>query len=225
MAYNNLSVEQKKNILIVTLNRPDKLNALNNGMLDELSHCFHEAKHDPKTDVIIITSTGEKAFAAGADVSEINKLDVISAETFCEKGHDVFNQIKKLSKPVIAAVNGFALGSRCELAMACHIRLASDNSKFAMHEVNLGIIAGYGGTQRLTRLANSSRAAEIILTGEVIDANEAFRIGLVNKIFPSAELMKQAFKLAEVIGLKAQAAIRLALKAIVGANELSLSEG
>lgn len=225
MEYKNLLVENKKNISVVTINRPDKLNALNGETLDELFDCFNKIKHDTNIDVIIITGAGEKSFVAGADISEISKLDVISAKAFCEKGQEVFNLIEKLSKPVIAAVNGFALGGGCELAMACHIRLASEKAKFAQPEVNLGIIPGYGGTQRLTRLVNTSRSAELILTGDIIDANEAYRIGLVNKVYNPAELMERAFELAEKIASKAQAAVRLALKAIVSANELSLSEG
>jgi enoyl-CoA hydratase len=225
MEFKNLLVENKKNILVVTINRPDKLNALNDETLDELFDCFNKIKHDTNIDVIIITGAGEKSFVAGADISEISKLDVISAKAFCEKGQEVFNLIEKLSKPVIAAVNGFALGGGCELAMACHIRLASEKAKFAQPEVNLGIIPGYGGTQRLTRLVNTSRSAELILTGDIIDAHEAYRIGLVNKVYNPAELMERAFELAEKIASKAQAAVRLALKAIVSANELSLSEG
>lgn len=225
MEYKNLLVENKNNISVVTINRPDKLNALNDETLNELFDCFNKIKHDTNIDVIIITGAGEKSFVAGADISEISKLDVISAKAFCEKGQEVFNLIEKLSKPVIAAVNGFALGGGCELAMACHIRLASEKAKFAQPEVNLGIIPGYGGTQRLTRLVNSSRSAELILTGDIIDAKEAYRIGLVNNVYNPAELMNKAFELAEKIASKAQAAVRLALKAIVSANELSLSEG
>ncbi len=225
MIYKNLLVEQQKNILIIKINRPDKLNVLNGETLDELQKCFNEAKHDTSIDVVILTGAGEKAFAAGADISEISKLDVISAKSFCEKGQDVFNLIEKLSKPVIAAVNGFALGGGCELAMACHIRLASDKAIFAQPEVNLGIIPGFGGTQRLTRLVNSSRAIELILTGDMINAEEAYRIGLVNKIIKAEKLLESTIQLAETIGTKAQAAVRLALKAIVSANELPLSEG
>lgn len=225
MEFKNLLVEQRKNISILTINRPDKLNALNDETLDELKEYFNAAKRDTTVDIVIITGAGEKAFVAGADISEISKLDVISAKTFCEKGQEVFNSIEKLSKPVIAAINGFALGGGCELAMACHIRLASDKAKFAQPEVNLGVIPGYGGTQRLTRLVNSARSSELILTGDTIDANEAYRIGLVNKVYPNSELMDKAFELAEKIGSRAQAAVRLALKAIVSVNELSLSEG
>jgi len=225
MNYNNILTEQKGNIALLTINRPDKLNALNNETLNELKDFFTSAKHDSSIDVVILTGGGNKAFAAGADITELSKLDVITAKDFCEKGQEVFNLIEKLSKPVIAAVNGFALGGGCELAMACHIRLASESAKFGQPEVNLGIIPGYGGTQRLTRLVNSSRSIEIILTGEPIDANEAYRIGLVNKIYPAEELLNKAWELAEKIASKSQAAVRLALKAVVSANELTQNEG
>ncbi len=225
MQLKNLLAEQKENIMLLKINRPDKLNALNDETLTELKDFFTTVKHDSTVDIVIITGSGSKAFVAGADIVEISKLDVASAKDFCEKGQEVFNLIEKLSKPVIAAINGFALGGGCELAMACHIRLASENAKFGQPEVNLGIIPGYGGTQRLTRLVNSSRSAEIILTGDIIDAGEAYRIGLINKIYPQEELLNKAFELAEKISSKSQAAVRLALKAIVGANELTLNEG
>jgi len=225
MKYNNLQTEKKENIVLLTINRPDKMNALNDQTLSELKDFFINVKHDSSIDVVIVTGSGNKAFVAGADIFELSKLDVISAKDFCEKGQEVFNLIEKLSKPVIAAVNGFALGGGCELAMACHIRLASEKAKFGQPEVNLGIIPGYGGTQRLTRLVNSSRSIELILTGEIIDADEAYRIGLVNKVVSADELMNKAFELAEKISTKSQAAVRLALKAIVSASELTQNEG
>lgn len=225
MEFTNILFEVKNNIAVVTINRPDKLNALNNATLDDLKNCFGIIKNDTSISVVIITGSGEKAFVAGADISELNQLNVITAKIFSDKGQEVFNLIEKLSKPVIAAVNGFALGGGCELAMACHIRLASDKAKFGQPEVNLGIIPGYGGTQRLTRLVNSGRAAELILTGDIIDANEAYRIGLVNKIVEGGELMNSAFQLAEKIASKGQLAVGMALKAIASCDELSKSEG
>ena len=225
MEYKNLLTEQKESIVLLTINRPDKMNALNDETLDELKDFFTNAKHNTSVDVIIVTGSGDKAFIAGADINELSKLDVISAKDFCEKGQEVFNLIEKLSKPVIAAVNGFALGGGCELAMACHIRLASEKAKFGQPEVNLGIIPGYGGTQRLTRLVNSSRSIEMILTGDIINAEEAYRIGLVNRVIPPEELLNKAFELAGKISTKSQAAVRLALKAIVSANELTQNEG
>ncbi|MGA8265873.1 MAG: enoyl-CoA hydratase-related protein [Ignavibacteriaceae bacterium] len=225
MNYQNLLVEKKGHVATVTINRPDKLNALNSQTMNELKDAFTELKSDSETYVVIVTGSGEKAFVAGADISELNKLDVISGKSFAENGQAVFNLIKNLDKPVIAAVNGFALGGGCELALACHIRIASDNAKFGQPEVNLGIIPGYGGTQRLTRLINSGRAMEYILTGDMIDANEALRIGLINKVYPQAELMNKAMEMAKKITSKGQQAIRLSVKAVNMVDEVSGKEG
>jgi len=214
MNYQTLLLEKKENVTIVKINRPDKLNALNAVTLDELKQVFISLRNDESVSVIILTGSGEKAFVAGADISEINKLDMISAKAFAEKGQEIFYSIENMNKPVIAAVNGFALGGGCELALSCHIRLASDNAKFGQPEVNLGIIPGYGGTQRLTRLINSGRSAEYIFTGDMIDANEALRIGLVNRIYPQQELLDKTIELAKKISSKGQQAIRLTLKAI-----------
>ena len=225
MDYQNLLIEKKDNIAAVTINRPDKLNALNSQTMSELKEAFTELKSDSEIYVVIVTGSGEKAFVAGADIAELNKLDVITGKTFAESGQAVFNLIENLDKPVIAAVNGFALGGGCELALACHIRIASENAKFGQPEVNLGIIPGYGGTQRLTRLINSGRAMEYILTGDMIDANEALRIGLVNKVYPKAELIKKAMEMAKKIVSKAQQAIRLSVKAVNMVDEVSGKEG
>lgn len=225
MNYQTLLLEKKENVTIVKINRPDKLNALNAVTLDELKQVFISLRNDESVSVIVLTGSGEKAFVAGADISEINKLDMISAKAFAEKGQEIFYSIENMNKPVIAAVNGFALGGGCELALSCHIRLASDNAKFGQPEVNLGIIPGYGGTQRLTRLINSGRAAEYILTGDMIDANEALRIGLVNRIYPQQELLDKTIELAKKISSKGQQAIRLALKAINIVDQVSDTEG
>ncbi len=225
MSYQNLLVEKKDNVAVVTINRPDKLNALNSETMSELKKVFSELKTDDETYVVIITGSGEKAFVAGADISELNKLDVISGKAFAENGQDIFNLIENLDKPVIAAVNGFALGGGCELALACHIRVASENAKFGQPEVNLGIIPGYGGTQRLARLINSGRAMEYILTGDMIDAAEALRIGLVNKVYPQSELMNKVFEMARKIISKGQQAVRLAVKAVNIADEVPSKEG
>lgn len=225
MEYRNILFVIKNNIGFITINRPEKLNALNDETLDDLKKCFSEIKDDYAVNVAIITGAGEKAFVAGADISEIHKLNVIAAKHFSEKGQSVFNMIEKLGKPVIAAVNGFALGGGCELALACHIRVASESAKFGQPEVNLGITPGYGGTQRLTRLINSGRSAELILTGDIIDANEAYRIGLINKVYPASELIEQTTKLAEKISSKAQIAVSMSLRAIVSCDELAETEG
>ena len=225
MQNKNLLVEIKLRIARVTINRPDKLNALNGETIEELDAVFRELNTNDQVCAVIITGSGEKAFVAGADISELNKLDMISAKAFSEKGQEVFNLIENLNKPVIAAVNGFALGGGCELALACHIRLASDNAKFGQPEVNLGIIPGYGGTQRLTRLINSGRAMEYILTGDMIDAGEAFRIGIVNRVYSREELLVKATEMANKIASKAWNAVRHAVKAINTADEVSSNEG
>lgn len=225
MNYKNLLIDINEHIAVVTLNRPDKLNALNHETLTELQQAFNSLKDDKNIFVVIITGSGEKAFVAGADISEINKLDMLDGKKFAEFGQSVFSMIEKFDKPVIAAVNGFALGGGCELALSCHIRIASENAKFGQPEVNLGIIPGYGGTQRLTRLINSGRAAEIILTADMIDSSEALRIGLVNKVYPQSELQSKAFEMASKIASKGQQAIRLALKAVKVVDEVSSREG
>ena len=225
MSYQNLLVEIKDKIAVVKINRPDKLNALNAQTMIELKNVFTELGKNESVYVIILTGSGEKAFVAGADISELNELNMISAKEFSEKGQEVFYMIENSAKPVIAAVNGFALGGGCEIALACHIRLASENAKFGQPEVNLGIIPGYGGTQRLTRLINSGRATEYILTGDMIDASEAYRIGLVNHVYKQNELVDKAFEMAQKIISKGQNAVRSAIKAINIVGEVSGKEG
>ena len=225
MNYQNLLIEIIDKVAVVTINRPDKMNALNDQTMDELKSAFTELNSNDDVYALILTGSGEKAFVAGADIKELNKLDMISGKEFSEKGQEVFNTIENISKPVIAAVNGFALGGGSEIALACHIRLASENAKFGQPEVNLGIIPGYGGTQRLTRLINSGRAMEYILTGNMIDAGEAYRIGLVNHIYPQNELMSKALEMAGKIISKSQYAVRQAIKAVNIVNEVSGREG
>lgn len=225
MNYNNILLEIKNNVAIITINRPDKLNALNGQTINELADVFQTVKNNPEVFVVVITGSGEKAFVAGADISELNQLDVLSAKEFSEKGNGVFRKIETLEKPVIAAVNGFALGGGCELALACHIRYASENAKFGQPEVNLGVIPGYGGTQRLARIVNSSRALEMVLTGDMITADEALKIGLVNKVFPQADLLGKTLEIANKISSKGQQAIRFALKAVKATDNISLVEG
>lgn len=225
MEYKNLLLSVNENIAIVTLNRPEKLNALNRDTLVELKTVFEKLKSDENVFVVIVTGSGEKAFVAGADISEINKLNMVEGKKFAEFGQSVFTLIDKFEKPVLAAVNGFALGGGCELALSCHIRFASENAKFGQPEVNLGIIPGYGGTQRLARLINSGRAAELILTADMVDANEALRIGLVNKVYPQNELLNKTIETAKRIVMKGQQAIRLGLKAVKVVDEVSLKEG
>jgi enoyl-CoA hydratase len=188
-SYKNLKLDVKNNILYITINRPDKLNALNFQTLDEIGEAMHEAYDNKDVKGIIITGAGEKAFVAGADISEFTQLNEINSRKISEKGQDTFSLIEKCHKPVIAAVNGFALGGGCELALACHMRVASDNAKMGLPEVTLGILPGYGGTQRLTLLVGKGKAFEMIMTGDMVTAEHALQIGLVNYVVPQAELL------------------------------------
>jgi len=225
MNLNNLLIEYVDNIAIVKINRPDKLNALNRETLIELKAAFEKLNEDQNIVSIILTGAGEKAFVAGADISELNKLSMLEGKKFAEFGQDVFNVIENMEKPVIAAINGFALGGGCELALACHFRYASENAKFGQPEVNLGIIPGYGGTQRLSRIIGKGRAMEMILTGNLINSEEALSIGLVNKLFKKEELIPKTIETLKVVNSKGQQAVRLAVKAINASSQMDLSQG
>lgn len=225
MPYQTLLLDIADRVATVTINRPDKLNALNAQAKAELREVMTSLKNDPAVDVVIITGAGEKAFVAGTDIRELTELNGETGKEFSAKGQEVFDLIENLGKPVIAAINGYALGGGCELALACHLRVASENARFGQPEVNLGIIPGYGGTQRLARLIGRGRAMEMILTGDQIDAQEAHRIGLVNKVVPAGELMTTARSLARTIASKGQIAIRMALKAVNMTQETTLSDG
>jgi len=184
---NNILSEEKEGILYLTVNRESKLNALNLATLEEIRNIFNEVSDNKDIKAVIITGSGEKAFIAGADISEIAELNELNARKFAENGQEIFNLIENCHKPVIAVVNGFALGGGCELAMACHMRIAAANAKFGQPEVNLGIIPGYGGTQRLTYLVGRGKATELMMTGDMIDAEEARSLGLVNHVLPTKE--------------------------------------
>ena len=225
MAYQTLLVEKRNRIAFVTINRPDKLNALNAQAKAELKAAFEGIRDDSEVDAVVLTGAGEKGFVAGTDIKELTQLDEQSGKSFSEEGQAVLNLIENLGKPVIAAVNGYALGGGTELALACHIRIASENAKFGQPEVNLGIIPGYGGTQRLARLVGKGRALEMILSGDQIDAQEALRIGLVNKVVPLPDLLKTAEALAAKIISKGQIAVKLALQSVNATHELSLAAG
>lgn len=225
MAYENILVEKREYITLITINRPKALNALNSKTLTELAQVMDEIALDSSVRVVILTGSGEKAFVAGADISEMNEKTPMEARYFSQLGHKLMNKIESLPQPVIAAVNGFALGGGLELAMACDIRLASENAKFGQPEVNLGIVAGFGGTQRLPRLVGSGRAAEILLTAEPFDANEAYRIGLVNKVFAKEDLLEEAMKMAQKIASKAPIAIQLTKSAIYKGENMDLISG
>lgn len=211
-------------VCTITLNRPDRLNAINATVMEELAQAFSDAAADDTVRGVILTGSGPKAFAAGADITQFTKLNAETGKIFADKGQAVFNQIEDSAKPVVAAVNGFALGGGCELAMACHLRIASDNARFGQPEVNLGLIPGYGGTQRLPRLVGKGIATELILTAELITAERAAQIGLVNKVVAPVDLLSEAEKLVLTITSKAPIAVSLSLKAIRAA-ELPLSEG
>lgn len=194
--YETITPEMRDQVLILHLNRPDALNALNARMFDDLNEFFSEDHKAFPARVIIITGTGEKAFAAGADIKELSGLNSQQAEALSSKGQEILNKIEEFHLPVIAAVNGFALGGGCELAMACHIRVASRNARFGQPEVSLGIIPGYGGTQRLIQLIGKGKAVELLLTGDMINAEEALHYGLVNYIVDQDKLIDRALELA-----------------------------
>ena len=205
--YENILTATENNICTITVNRPDKLNALNKKTIAEIGMAVTAAEKDNSVRVIILTGAGAKAFVAGADISEFANYTFDEAKALSKHGHDVFNSIENCSKPVIAAVNGFALGGGCELAMSCHMRIASDNAKFGQPEVKLGVIPGYAGTQRLPRLIGRSKATELLLTADMINATEALQLGLVNHVVKPEELMPKCMELAEKIKQQAPIAI------------------
>src|SRR5260221_797640 len=190
--YTNIKYESKNKIAYVTVNRPEKLNALNMAVMEELRSAFTAIKGDKEIRVVILTGAGEKAFVAGADIAELSKHNPVSAKEYAHKGQSVLDLIENLGKPVIACINGFALGGGCELAMACTMRIASENAKLGQPEVKLGIMAGYGGTQRLPRLVGKGVAMQIILAGENITGAEAHRVGVGNEVGPRANLICRA---------------------------------
>ncbi len=225
MAFQTLLLSVDRRVATVTINRPDKLNALNAQCKNELRELFVSLKSDKDVDVVIITGAGEKSFVAGTDIGELRSLDRDTGKEFALGGQAVFDAIQHLGKPVIAAINGYALGGGCELALACHIRIASENAKLGQPEVSLGIIPGYGGTQRLARYVGAGKAMEMILTGNPVTAQQALEMGLVNAVVPPGELMPAARRTAETIVGKGQLAIRMAIKAINATLEMPLSDG
>lgn len=213
--YNTLLTSLENNIFTIIINRPDKLNALNKEVMNELDAVLSEIESDNEIKAAIITGAGQKAFVAGADISEFVGLSKEEGQALAKKGQDIFFRIENNSKPIVAAVNGFALGGGCELAMACHFRIASEAAKFGQPEVNLGLIPGYGGTQRLVHLIGKGRALELLLTGNMIDAQTALQYGLVNHVVPQEELLGKAKALVSVIVAKAPLAVG---KCIAAAN-------
>lgn len=213
MSYQTLLTTLKNGIYTITINRPDKLNALNKDVFTDLNHAADEIKNNPDIRSAIITGAGPKAFVAGADISEFDKLDKNDAIAMAVRGQDIFAKIEHCPKPIVAAVNGFALGGGCELAMACHFRVASENAKFGQPEVNLGLIPGYGGTQRLVQLIGKGKAMELLLSAHLIDANEAKQLGLVNYVTTSETLLEHTKSILEIINSKAPLAIAGCIKA------------
>lgn len=211
--YENIKYEINDGLAVVTINRPQAMNALNMDVLSELYDAFNAIENDEAVRAVIVTGEG-RAFVAGADIAQMNKLNALEGRQMMINGHQVMNKIESLSKPVIAAVNGFALGGGCELAMACDIRIASEKAKFGQPEVGLGIIPGFGGTQRLSRLVGRGMAKYLIFSAEIIGADEAYRIGLVEKLAAPEELMAEAEKLARTIMSKAPIAVSTAKSAI-----------
>src|SRR5712664_4058880 len=214
MTFDNILFEKKNSIAYVTVNRPKVLNALNMATMEELRAAFHEIKNDPSVRVVIFTGAGDKAFIAGADIGELAKHDAVSGKEYTHRGQSVLNLIENLGKPVIACMNGFALGGGCEIAMACTMRLASENAKLGQPEVKLGIIPGYGGSQRLPRLVGKGLAMQMVLAGEMITAQEAHRIGLVNEVVPLGRLIPRAEEIAQKIIGMAPLAIQYCMEAV-----------
>jgi len=225
MTFDNLLLERDGAIAIVTLNRPKVLNALNHQTLAELATCMAGLKADASVRAIVLTGSGEKSFVAGADINELAALSPVEGQAHARRGQSVFDAIEQLGKPVIAAINGFALGGGCELAMACTIRLAAETARFGQPEVNLGLIPGYAGSQRLPRLVGKGIALEILLTGDMVSAPRAYEIGLVNRIVPAADLMAEARKLAQTLAAKAPIAVRFILDAVNQGADAPLAVG
>ncbi len=224
MTYKNVLCEVKEGLAVVTINRPGVLNALNEETISELIDVFCKIKRDDAVGAVVITGTGEKAFVAGADIKELSQKNSLTGKDFVLKGQMCLNIIENLGKPVIAAINGFALGGGCEIAMACTMRIAAQNAKLGQPEINLGLIPGFGGTQRLPRLVGRGNAAELALTGDMISAEEAHRIGLVNKVVPRGEALGEAEKIARKILAKSPVTVRLILEAVNRGVEVGLPE-
>jgi enoyl-CoA hydratase len=224
MEYSNLTLKIDDEIALLTISRPEKLNALNRQTLEDLNRALDEIEQSQHCRAIILTGAGEKAFVAGADISEIAALDQKAGQEYAQFGQKIFSRIEHGSVPAIAAVNGYALGGGCELALACHLRFASETARFGQPEVNLGVIPGFGGTQRLPRLVGKSRALELCMSGKIIDAQEAKRIGLVDRIVPGPELINEAEQFMRLIVSKAPLAVNYVINSINEGLNTSLQE-
>jgi len=224
MSFENLLVERDGPVAILTINRPAVRNALNTPTMDELRRALLDLRRDDGVRCVIVTGAGDKAFIAGADINELAVQSPAGGREHALRGQHVVDLLEHLGKPVIAAINGFALGGGCELAMACTLRLAADTAKLGQPEINLGIMPGYAGTQRLSRLVGRGRALEILLSGDMIAADEAYRIGLVNRVVPAAQLMDEARKLAAALASKAPIAVRYILDAVNTGLDMTLAD-
>ena len=224
MADEVVLVERDGAVLVLTINRPKVLNALNAETLEALGRAIDTARDDASVRVVIITGTGDRGFVAGADINELAAQTPVSGREHARRGQSLFDRIERLGKPVIAAINGFALGGGCELAMACTLRIAADTAKLGQPEINLGLIPGYAGSQRLPRLVGRGRALDLLLTGNPIAADEALRIGLVNKVVPAADLMTETRALAQALAAKAPVAVRYILEAVAGGLDMSFED-
>jgi enoyl-CoA hydratase len=225
MAYENIVYEVNEGIATITFNRPKALNALNRALLAELSQALDEIAADEDIRVLILTGAGEKSFVAGADISELATFDSLKAKAFARKGHNIINKLQQLPITVIAAVNGFALGGGTEISIACDFIYASENAKFGQPEINLGVIPGFGGTQRLPRLIGTNMAKELILTGKMISAAEALQLGLANKVVAHDSLMDEVMKTARVIASKGKVSLREAKQAVDKGMDVDLTSG
>lgn len=225
MSSDSIILERRESVAIVTLNRPDKLNALSRETIAALSGSFKSFENDDELRAVILTGAGDRAFSAGTDLTELIHVPADEASAVADRGQQLCNQIEQSPVPVIAAINGIAAGAGCELALACHLRVATPNARFSLPETKLGIIPGYGGTQRLTRELGRARALELILTSGSINAEDALRFGLINRLVATAELLATAEELAGAIAQLAPLAIRACLKAVIGGSELPLAEG
>ena len=224
MSFDHLLLERDGAVAVLTINRPQVLNALNTPTIDELRRAVLQMKHDATVHAVVITGAGEKAFVAGADINELAVQRPVQGKEHALRGQHVFDLIENLGKPVVAAVNGYALGGGCELAMACTLRVAADTARLGQPEINLGIIPGYGGTQRLSRLVGKGVALDLLLSGRHIPASEALQIGLVNRVVPAAELMQSAKALAAELASKAPVAVQYILEAVNRGLELSFDK-
>jgi enoyl-CoA hydratase len=225
MAYEHIIYESKRGIAVITFNRPDALNALNSALIQEFSHALDIVAEDQETRALILTGAGEKAFVSGADINELAKLTPLEAKRFSQAGHSVFAKLQNLSIPVIAAVNGYALGGGSEIALACDFIYASENARFGLPEITLGLIPGFGGTQRLPRLIGQNLAKELIFTGKIISAEEARAMGIVNNVYAQESLMEEALKTANSIAAKGKFSLQAAKQVINRGLDVDIASG